>query len=61
MERIKVEDGTRIRLQGEGEGLDGADHDLLAARQRFGQLGALAAALALALKATTKVVLKDKE
>ena len=31
------------RLQGEGEGLDGADHDLLVAGQRLGQLAALAA------------------
>ena len=34
-------------LEREGEGLDGADHDLLAAGQRLRQLAALAAALAL--------------
>ena len=35
------------RLQGEGEGLDGADNDLLAVRQGLSQLTALAARVAL--------------
>jgi hypothetical protein len=35
------------RLEGEGEGLDRADHDLLVAREGLGQFAALAAGLAV--------------
>jgi hypothetical protein len=43
------------RFDGEGEGLDGADHNLLVARQRLGQFAALAALRPL-MVATTPVV-----